>query len=931
MALTPWREVVTPHPDVAAGRYHQAEFAADLAAVVASNAAPEYQDPKEFFARTYLTEGMRQLLVSTVQRLSGKGGEPIVQLKTAFGGGKTHTMLALFHLLNQEARVEQMEGAESIIRDAQESKLPHARLAVIVGTNLNPSETRQVNGITVRTLWGDIAAQLGGQEGYAIVRAADEKGVAPGANDLVTVFNQFGPAVILIDELIAYVRNIYRVNGLPAGSFDANLTFVHSLTEAVKRSERSQLVASIPESDIEIGGKGGQAALERIGHTFSRLEDVWRPVGAREGFEIVRRRLFSPVKDEVTRDAVCRDFIQLYSENPSDFPTECREASYIDRLRQAYPIHPELFDRLYDDWSTLERFQRTRGVLRLMASVIHQLWVSDDRSGLILPGSIPLDAPRVREELLRYLPEGWNAVVDNDVDGEGAAPRAIDAENSRFGVVSAARRVARVIFMGSAPHARRQMARGLEDMRVRLGVAQPGESVAIFNDATGRMANQLTHLYTGAGRYWYDTQPNLRRTMEDRAVNLEPEKVEIEVLRRLRQIRERGDFTAVHPCPTSADVPDEPAARLVILPPESGHRARQRDSAALIAATEILDKRGIIPRTFRNMIIFVAPDLEHWSPLESEVRRYLAWNSIIEDAEELNLDTHQRREAVRGKDRSNETLGMRLNEAYCWLLVPTQEGTEPIEWEVTRMPGPQENPVAKAVKKVQSDQQLIPQWSPALLRMELDRWLWKDESHISLKRVWECLATYLYLTRLCNSDVLLDTVREGVRTQEYFGYADSVDADGRYTGLQFGGAGGSIFLDEQSVLVKPDVAREQLDADAAPPIGGVSPQPPESGTEGKEPPGSYVPGTEGGTVPPQVTNPKRFYGSINLDPIRSSRDAQQVIEEVVQHFTSLPNATVWVTMEIQAVTSDGFPKNTVDTVNANCQTLKFTSQGFEDE
>ena len=929
MALTPWREVVTPHPDVAAGRYHQAEFAADLAAVMAGNTAPEYQDPQEFFARTYLTEGMQQLLVSTVQRLAGKGGEPIVQLKTAFGGGKTHTMLALFHLLGQEASINQMEGTESIIRDAQVSKLPDVRLAVIVGTNLNPSEPRQVNGLTVRTLWGDIAAQLGGQEGYAIVRAADEKGVAPGANDLVTVFNQFGPVVILIDELIAYVRNIYGVSGLPAGSFDANMTFVQSLTEAVKRSELSQLVASIPESDIEIGGEGGQAAVERIGNTFSRLEDVWRPIGAREGFEIVRRRLFSPVKDEEARDAVCREFIQLYGENPSDFPAECREASYLDRLRQAYPIHPELFDRLYDDWSTLQRFQRTRGVLRLMASVIHQLWASDDRSGLILPGSIPLDAPRVREELLRYLPESWNAVVDKDVDGEGAAPHAIDAENPRFGAISASRRVARTIFMGSAPHVRQQTTRGIEDVRIRLGAAQPDESVAVFNDATGRMADRLTHLYTGAGRYWYDTQPNLRRTMEDRAVNLEPEDVETEILRRLRQIRERGPFAAIHPCPASADVPDAPEARLVILPPETGHRTRQRDSAALIAATEILDKRGDIPRTFRNMLIFVAPDVEQWSPLESEVRHYLAWDSIIEDAEDLNLDTHQRREALRGKDRSNETLGMRLNEAYCWLLVPTQEGTDPVKWEDSRMPGPQENPVAKAVQKVRSDEQLIAQWSPALLRMELDQWLWIEESHISLKRVRECLATYLYLPRLCNSDVLLDTVREGVQTQEWFGYADSVDAAGRYSGLQFGGASRSIYLDDQSVLVKPDVALKQLEADAAP---ANPPQPPPPGHIGKEPSGPpYTPGKGGGTPLPPDSSPKRFYGTVNLDPIRASRDAQQIIEEVVQHLTSLSNATVVVTMDIQAVSSDGFPKNTVDTVEANCQTLKFTSQGFEEE
>ena len=929
MALTPWREVVTPHPDVAAGRYHQAEFAADLAAVMAGNTAPEYQDPKEFFARTYLTEGMQRLLVSTVQRLTGKGGEPIVQLKTAFGGGKTHTMLALFHLLGQEAKVDQMEGVESIIRDAQVSKLPDAGLAVIVGTNLNPSETRQVNGITVRTLWGDIAAQLGGQDGHAIVRAADEKGVAPGANDLVTLFNEFGPAVILIDELIAYVRNIYGVNGLAAGSFDANLTFVHSLTEAVKRSEQSQLVASIPESDIEIGGEGGQAALERIGHTFSRLEDIWRPVGAREGFEIVRRRLFSPVKDEGARDTVCREFLQLYSENPSDFPAECHEATYLDRLRQAYPIHPELFDRLYNDWSTLQGFQRTRGVLRLMASVIHQLWENDDRSGMILPGSIPLDAPRVREELLRYLPDGWNAVVDNDVDGAAATPRSIDAENSRFGAISAARRVAHTIFMGSAPHVQQQTARGLEDVRMRLGVAHPGESVAIFNDVTGRMTDRLTHLYTAAGRYWYDTRPNLRRTMEDRAANLEPEKVETEILRRLRQIRERGAFRAVHPCPTPADVPDEPEARLVILPPQAGHRARQRDTAALISASEILDKRGVTPRTYRNMLIFIASDVERWEPLESEIRRYLAWDSIIEDADELNLDTHQRREALRGKDQNNETVRMRFNEAYCWLLVPTQKGTDPIEWEDIRMPGPQENPVAKAVQKVQSDEQLISQWSPALLRMELDQWLWKEEPHINLKRVWECLATYLYLPRLCSSDVLLDTVREGIRTQEYFGYADSVEADGRYTGLQFGNASRSIYLDDQSVLVKPDAALKQLEADTAP-VNPPQPLPP--GSLGKEPSGPpYTPGKGGGTPLPPDSSPKRFYGTVNLDPMRTARDAQQVIEEVIQHLTSLPNATVEVTMDIRATTSDGVPDNIVRTITENCRTLGFTSQEFEDE
>ena len=235
--------------------------------------------------------------------------------------------------------------------------------------------------------------------------------------------------------MVAYTRNIYGVNGLPAGSFDANLTFVQSLTEAVKNADRSQLVASIPESDIEIGGEAGKAALERIQHTIGRLEGVWRPVDADEGFEIVRRRLFSPVRNQTAHDAVCRAFTQLYDENPSDFPVECRDAPYLDRLRRAYPIHPELFDRLYDDWSPLDNFQKTRGVLRLIAAVIHHLWINEDRASLILPGSIPLDSPRVREELLRYLPESWNAVVDKDVDGDRSEPRAIDEGNTRFGEI----------------------------------------------------------------------------------------------------------------------------------------------------------------------------------------------------------------------------------------------------------------------------------------------------------------------------------------------------------------------------------------------------------------------------------------------------------------------------------------------------------------
>lgn len=930
MALRPWREVITPHSDVASGRYSQAKFRADLAEVVQGTAEPEYGDPSEFYARTYLTEGMRRLLVAAVHRLSGTGGEPVVQVKTAFGGGKTHTMIAPYHLFGGTP-VERMASAPRVLSDAGVGSLPTVDRAVAVGTAPNATMPRQVGTVTVRTLWGDIAAQLGGPDAYALVEQADRKGISPGSDVLTQLLECFGPAVILIDELVSYVRNFCRVRGLPAGSFDSNLSFIQALTEAVARSRRGMLVASLPESDIEIGGEGGRAAQARLEHIFARVQAIWQPVGPIESFEIVRRRLFTTIRDQTARDEACRAFMGLYDAEPSDFPPDCRQGAYLDRLRGAYPIHPELFDRLYEDWSSLERFQRTRGVLRLMAAVIHHLWTRGDQSLLIMPGSVPLDAPRVQSELLRYLPEGWNAVIDRDVDGERSQPRAVDEQSPRFGACSAARRVARTILLGSAAHVREMRVRGIEDVRVRLGVVQPGESVAVFNDALGRLTERLTYLYSGNRRYWYDTRPNLRRTMEERAGRLDPADIEAEIVRRLRQIRERGDFKGVHVCPSSGDVPDERTARLVVLSPSAGHRPRRVDSLALSTAREILDNRGDSPRKYRNMLLFVATDANENGSLDEATRRYLAWRSIVEDSDTLNLDAHQRREAARGGQRSEETLNARLNDAYCWLLVPTQEGTEPVDWEETRIAGAQENPVAKAVRKVRSAEQLIARWSPALLRMELDRWLWKDVPHVGLGKVWNCLTTYLYLPRLRDEDVLLDAVRQGLRTRDYFGYATSVSKEGRYEGLQFGSATGSIYLDEASVLVKPEVAAWQLQVEATR-TATITPAEAASGqglvSSGQDTAlGTTVAGTRTGVA----TVPKRFYGRIQLDPVRMSTDAGKVHQEVIQHLAALLGADVEISLEIRAIIPGGAPDHVVRTVTENSRTLGFASFEFEEE
>lgn len=927
MNFKPWREVISPHPDVAAGRTHPAEFAADFAQVLAERASIEYQDPTEFFKRTYLTGGMQRLLITAINRVSGKGGQPVIKLQTAFGGGKTHSMLAIYHLLSGRALASKLQGVEDVLAKSEVQKLPTAAIAVLVGTDLDPTKSKTWKGIKTNTMWGLMAAQLGGKAAYELVRVADEKGVSPGAETLVELFDNFGPCIILIDELVAYMRNIYGVDGLLAGSFDSNITFIHSLTEAVKRSKSSLLVASIPESNIEIGGTAGKAVLERIDHIFNRLKELWEPVKPLESFEIVRRRLFMHITDEEARDQTCRAFSKLYAESNSDFPAECKERKYFEQMKAAYPIHPEVFDRLYDDWAAIEGFQRTRGVLRLMAFVIHELWTRGDKSLMIMPGTLPLDSPKVRDELVSYLSDEWHAVMDKDVDGERSEPRRIDQDNPRFGSLMAARRVSRTIFMGSAPSVDSQKVRGVEDVRIRLGVVQPGEQISVFNDALGRLLDHLTHLYSGNKRYWFDTQPNLRRTVADRASRLEDPEVIAEAERRLRLIRGRGEFHAVHVCPSSDDVPDEQVARLVVLTLTDGHKQGKQGSPAIKKAIGILDNRGSIPRQFKNMLVFVAPDSERAENLKHEIREYLAWKSVWEDRQTLNLDAYQMDQAEDNRDRTNDTVDLKLQDTYCWLLSPIQDGTGPESWTAVRMATGNSNYVDEASKKLKDSEQLITKWSPAPLKVELDKWFWKDQKHISIKKLWGDLSKYLYLPRLKDSEVLLDAIREGIKSRDYFGYATSYDSDkGRYLGLVFNTtSNNSVVLDSNSIIVKPDLAAKQIAEDSQ--LTSVKQAGADSLLKPFDEAQISVTVTSSATGQPL----KRFFGSIQLDPTRLGRDAGKVAEEIVQHLNALMGAKVDVTLEIKADVPNGVPDNIVRTVNENCRTLKFKQYSFEEQ
>lgn len=941
--LRAWRDVIRPHDDVASGKFQTAEFAADLSTVHSGRAGPEYRDPREFFSRTYLTAGLSELLVRGAERLAGKGGDPVVELQTNFGGGKTHSMLALYHMCG-EVPASGLFGLDQLLTNAGVTVPEGVKRAVIVGTArspVNPIETS--DGLTIRTTWGDLAYQLGGKEGYALVAENDRTGISPGSELLSKLFSAHAPCLILIDEWVAYLRHLYKADGLPAGSFDTNLSFVQSLTEAVKVSPQTFLVASLPQSQIEVGGEGGEEALKRLRQTFTRVNATWSPATTEESYEIVRRRLFKNVEPDAFphRDNVVRQFAKLYREDPDAFPTGCAEEDYRRKLEKAYPIHPELFEQLYHSWGSMERFQRTRGVLRLMAQLIHELWMSSDPSLMIMPGSVPAAAARVQPELLNYLPKEWAPIISGDVDGDTSTPFRIDQATPSLGQVSATRRVARAVFMASAPLEGSQN-QGVDTKRVILGVCQPNERPILFEDALRRLSNQAKFLHSNMGGAWYSRSPSINRLASDRASVQEEALVVLEIDKLLggyiRSLKDKGPFGSIQVTPGgSADVPDEAeGVRLVVLGQAHPHNGKA-GSAAFAEAKDVFLTRGKSPRVYRNTLVFLAPDLAAAGGVNEAMRKKLAWESILGDKDGLNLLQSDIALATRNLAEAERTLDARLRETWCFLITPVQDTPQDeVSWEATKVVA-QDGILAQLGKKLISSEGVFVEIGARRLFSALSRFVWNGKPHLSLSDVWEYCNRFTYLPRLRDKEVLRGAVVKAVSEMipGPFAFAEDVGEDGRYDGLVIDQSRSDmVLIDSRSVIVKAEVAAKQRQEDdifrAAP--TGAHPAAAPTGPSISGP--LFTPSNPGGAVPqlgapaPASTHvpdplPRTFYGLVELSADRPARDMTKILEGIIEQITSVPGGIVTLRLEIDGEAPDGFDRNKQRTLLENAQVLGF--------
>ena len=650
-----WYRVAAPHEDIRSGDFDESVFAAKLGDVVDGVAPPDYNDAYAFFKKTYLTAGLEKLLQKVHVKLAEGRGPGVVQLQTPFGGGKTHALILVYHYLANGERVAELlpEGVGLLAPN----------ITAIVGTDVNPSAGFQDGEVQRHTLWGEIAYQLGGKQAYAAVRANDENRISPGRKALRAMLEPLQPFTILLDEVLEYV---VRARGIEIGDSTLGgqtLSFCQELTEAVSDLDRGLLVATLPSSEQEDFGEAKQGNLAKLEKVFARLEAIYTPVQGREVYSIIRRRLFARPNESDMRAIVDR-YLSTYQENKDGLPTKAASADMREKMELAYPFHPEVIDILYEKWSTFSSFQRTRGVLRLLARVAEDLFQREEAIDLILPGDINLNQPAIRHEFLRHIGNEYEGVIGSDIAGSNAKAMQLDSDNHSWDHL--AQRNATSIFLHS--FAADDSERGIRLPTIKLDVGRPDTPFSLVTDVLHEMSQALWYLNTrGEQEYYFSNVPNLNRMVLDKKSQIQPKKVQSELKSRIKN--ELGTKMQTYLWPSSGDaLPDNQALKLAVLDPAETYPEDQ--------LKRWVEHSGSSFRAYKNTIFFARPDADRYARLQGTIKRYLALDDIlsgIQRGEHAALE-EKKDEVRRRRNELRDEFPLKVRELYQVALVPVLNG-----------------------------------------------------------------------------------------------------------------------------------------------------------------------------------------------------------------------------------------------------------------
>ncbi len=678
--LSRLRDTCTPRDEVLSGELRDEMFAANLSEVVRGDAHETYQDPDKFFANTYLTERVRSFLNEVVGRLSGKDSTAAAffRLDTPFGGGKTHTLISLYHLLASKRSPDYLRAMGVDPADVPDT----VKVVTVVGGDLNPADGVRKGDSVVHHIWGEIAYQLGGEEGYELVRNADRQGIAPGPQFLDALADD-SPILFMIDEPAEYMRRM----GSSAGQLPA---FLKTLSEWATAANRPRaLVLTLAwghetrQGGMDAFAKETSELVEKLDETFREIQSVVsRPArvvtpSQRQDIEpILRRRLFESVDMTAATPTADAYFSALREAAGRDtpLPADVVQASYRKQIEDAYPFHPSFIEVMDGKLATIPNFQRTRGALRLVSRVIRRIWEQKQNdAALIHPFCVDLSDPETVEELVGRLDRSaYSAVVSYDVASTTGNAHAQEIDSDSFaGHPPYAQRVAVTLLLHSLPD---PPAKGANLNELLASVLTPSSDPAHLRKALEYLSSEAWHLDYEGTRYTFRTEPSLNKIVLDETQAVSRHDARSELGRRIRQIWRTAGLEVRYFPDATEDLDDTTNGKLVLMHWDTADVTSAKN-ATPPKVQELANYKGVQQdfRRYRNTSFFLVADSDRTEGMFQAARRWLALEHLVQHRnrmDEMKL-SQEHRDRLRNWHREGElSVRVAITRAYRHLFYP---------------------------------------------------------------------------------------------------------------------------------------------------------------------------------------------------------------------------------------------------------------------
>ncbi len=667
-STTAWFNNVKPHLDIRQGNLDESVFAADLAEVSKGSGRAVYNNQSMFFDKTFFTEGLTNISNRVVKGLNGNedGENRVISLQTGFGGGKTHTLISLYHL----AKAGKDISANAKVNEKLSVKPKYEKVNIAVFTNKtnDPTQGREIDGLHIKTIWGELAYQLGGKKLYEKIRPNDEARTAP-KGLFLDILKTAAPSLILIDELADYC---VAAAGITVGGTtlsDQTISFMQEFTESVSRVKNSVAVITLPASVQEVANSSQAAAiLQSLESRVKRVGADTKPVAEEEIFEVIRHRLFEGIGDREVTEGVLASYSEMYQNLWTELPSRSNKSEYVEMMRRSYPFHPELINIFKDKWASHPQFQRTRGVLRLLASIVSDLWKRRNslvgNHTLIHPSHLQLDnLDTLTGEIKKLYGFGYDAVISADVCGINSNAYQIDQDKPAFNEHALTQGIATAIYLNS--FGSKGVNKGITVKELKLQLLVPdGFNHNSINSSLDELQNKAYYLYysqAGASeqRFWFHTKPNLNILVNNALSDIKNERIESQIINLLEEkaLKVTKIKTIVNP---KGDIPELKSPSLIIMPPSLPHNGNKKLESAI---KEIALKKGNSDRIYRNTILFLSISSQGKAVLYGVIREYLACKKI-KDEYQTTLEQEQKIELRNRTEEAQKKMQHELVTAY---------------------------------------------------------------------------------------------------------------------------------------------------------------------------------------------------------------------------------------------------------------------------